>query len=103
MTAADWLSSFETDFNYDFGVSFTPEQEQDEGAYNYTTAPGISDREGVSVFLRDGDDLFHTYSTYGRGIDIFNVTYNYLDVTPKGRDEGDRGQFWVRRHDEYGR
>jgi len=99
----DWLSSFETDFNYDFGVSFTPEQEQDEGAYNYTTAPGMSDREGVSVFLRDGDDLFHTYSTYGRGIDIFNVTYNYLDVTPKGRDEGDRGQFWVRRHDEYGR
>jgi predicted dithiol-disulfide oxidoreductase (DUF899 family) len=97
-----WLSSFENDFNYDFGVSFTPEQQDVPGSYNYNREAGNPDREGMSVFLRDGDDVFHTYSAYARGIEIFNTTYHYLDVTPKGRDEGDRGQYWVRRHDEYG-
>jgi predicted dithiol-disulfide oxidoreductase (DUF899 family) len=97
-----WLSSSENDFNYDFGVSFTPEQLEQEGAYNYTQAPGDPEREGVSAFIRDGGDLFHTYSAYQRGIDILNTAYNYLDLTAIGRDEDDRGQYWVRRHDEYG-
>ena len=98
-----WLSSFENDFNYDFGVSFRPE-EFDQPVYNYgTLTPGMADREGVSVFFR-GDDgrIFHTYSSYARGIDLLNTAYNYIDLVPKGRDEQGRSQAWVRRHDEYG-
>jgi predicted dithiol-disulfide oxidoreductase (DUF899 family) len=56
---------------------------------------------GVSVFLREGDKIYHTYSTYERGLDMLNVAYHYLDITPKGRDEGDTGAFWVKRRDEY--
>jgi predicted dithiol-disulfide oxidoreductase (DUF899 family) len=47
--------------------------------------------------------VFHTYSTYARGIDMLNLDYQYLDLASKGRDEGDRGPYWVRRHDEYGK
>lgn len=62
----------------------------------------MSDREGTSVFYKDEDgNVFHTYSTYARGIDLLNTAYNYIDLTPKGRDEGSRNQYWVRRHDEY--
>jgi hypothetical protein len=58
----------------------------------------------VSVFCKDETgSVFHTYSTYARGIDMLSVDYHYLDLVPKGRDEGGRGPFWVRRHDEYGR
>ena len=99
-----WLSAFETDFNYDYGVSFTPEQIETGGVYNYAVEPTPeADREGVSVFYRDGEGrLFHTYSAYARGIDIVNTAYNYLDLVPKGRDEeGREPQYWVRRHDEY--
>jgi predicted dithiol-disulfide oxidoreductase (DUF899 family) len=98
----DWVSSGENDFNHDFGVSFRPD-EQEEPVYNFgTMSPGFSDREGVSVFCKDGVDVFHTYSTYARGIDLLNTAYNYLDLVPKGRDEEGRSpQFWVRRHDEY--
>jgi len=96
-----WVSSGETDFNFDYGVSFTPEQ-QDEQLYNYgSLTPRIADREGLSVFARDDGRIFHTYSAYARGIDLVNTAYNYLDLVPKGRDEGDSGQAWVRRHDEY--
>jgi predicted dithiol-disulfide oxidoreductase (DUF899 family) len=101
-----WLSSGDTDFNFDFGVSFPAEAVARKSAfYNYAMQdPGMSDREGVSVFYRDAaGTVFHTYSAYARGIDMLNATYHYLDLVPKGRDEGDRGQFWVRRHDEYGR
>ena len=73
------------------------------GSYNYNRTAEFPDREGMSAFIRDGHEVFHTYSSYGRGIDIFNTAYNYLDVTARGRDEGGRGQYWVRRHDEYGR
>lgn len=99
----EWVSSGESDFNFDFGVSFKPEDEQ-RRIYNYgSLAPGIADREGMSVFSRDDSGtVFHTYSSYARGIDLLNAAYNYLDLVPKGRDEGDRGQAWVRRHDEYG-
>jgi len=97
-----WVSSSETDFNFDYGVSFSPE-DQSSPVYNYGQSPGIADREGMSVFFRDENgDVFHTYSSYARGIDLLNTAYNYLDLVPKGRDEGDRGQSWVRRRDEYG-
>jgi predicted dithiol-disulfide oxidoreductase (DUF899 family) len=99
-----WLSSFGTDFNYDMGVSFRPD-ELDQPVFNLgTLVPGREDREGVSVFaLDDAGGVFRTYSTYGRGIDLLNTAYNYLDLVPKGRDEQGRpNQYWVRRHDEYG-
>jgi predicted dithiol-disulfide oxidoreductase (DUF899 family) len=96
-----WVSSGGTDFNFDYGVSFAPDQ-QDQEIYNYASeAPAIADREGVSVFANADGALFHTYSAYARGIDLLNTAYNYLDLVPKGRDEGERPQYWVRRHDEY--
>lgn len=56
----------------------------------------------MSVFFKDAEGrIFHTYSTYARGLDMVNVAYHYLDLVPKGRDEGDRGGYWIRRHDEY--
>jgi predicted dithiol-disulfide oxidoreductase (DUF899 family) len=104
--AFDWLSSFESDFNFDYCVSFTPEEMAKKSAfYNFKQGdPHASEREGVSVFYKDKRGrIFHTYSTYARGIDILNVDYNILDLVPKGRDEAGRGPFWVRRHDEYGK
>src|ERR687888_220685 len=99
----DWYSSGDSDFNFDLGVSFRPE-DQDRDVYNYgPLPPRIADREGMSVFYKDDDgSVFHTYSAYARGIDLLNTAYNYLDLVPKGRDEeGPRTQDWVRRHDEY--
>ncbi len=101
-----WVSSSGTDFNVDYHVSFAPEElARKKAFYNFTTQdPDCSEREGVSVFHKDpGERVFHTYSAYARGIDMLNLDYHYLDLTPKGRDEGGRGPFWVRRHDEYGR
>jgi Uncharacterized protein conserved in bacteria len=100
-----WLSSGDTDFNFDYQASFTPKQIADRRAlYNFVEQdPGGPDREGLSAFFKDADGkIYHTYSTYARGIDMFNTTYQLLDLAPKGRDEGDRAQYWVRRHDEYG-
>jgi predicted dithiol-disulfide oxidoreductase (DUF899 family) len=101
-----WVSSFDTDFNFDYFVSFTPEElAKKEASYNFISQdPRISEREGVSVFYKDSSGkIFHTYSAYERGIDILNNTYNYLDLVPKGRDEDgyDFPMAWVRRHDEY--
>ena len=101
-----WLSSHDSDFNFDYHVSFTPEELAKKDAfYNYTRQdPGPADREGVSVFYKDArGNILHTYSAYARGIDMMNVDYQYLDLVPKGRDEDGRGPFWVRRHDEYDR
>jgi predicted dithiol-disulfide oxidoreductase (DUF899 family) len=102
----EWLSSAGSDFNYDFGVSFTRQELADKTAvYNYSTQdPGMEDREGVSVFYQDDSgSVYRTYSAYARGIDMLNGAYHFLDLTPKGRDEAghDGPQFWVRRHDEY--
>jgi predicted dithiol-disulfide oxidoreductase (DUF899 family) len=100
-----WVSSGETNFNFDYRASFTPQElAAKSGLFNFTVQdPHESDREGVSVFYKDAaGSVFHTYSAYARGIDLFNTAYNYLDIVPKGRDEGDRGPYWVRRHDEYG-
>jgi predicted dithiol-disulfide oxidoreductase (DUF899 family) len=101
-----WVSSHGSDFNFDYRVSFTaPELEAQRALYNYAWQdPGVTDREGVSVFFKDEHGhVFHTYSAYARGIDLLNTDYNLLDLTPKGRDEAGRGPFWVRRHDEYDR
>jgi len=99
-----WVSSHGSDFNYDYYVSFTPEQMAQKTAFfNYEIQDSsASEREGHSVFTKDGADIFHTYSCYVRGNEPLNIHYHYLDMTPKGRDEGGRGPFWVRRHDEYG-
>jgi predicted dithiol-disulfide oxidoreductase (DUF899 family) len=101
-----WVSSFHTSFNYDFYASFTPEELQNGTAFfNYQkTNPGPQDREGTSVFYKDESGaIFHTYSAYGRGIDLLNTAYNYLDLAPKGRDEDglEFVQEWVRHHDRY--
>lgn len=72
--------------------------------YNYEASPaGPSDREGISVFYRAAEgELFHTYSCYARGIDMMNTTYQFLDLTPRGRDEAPgTAQYWVRHHDRY--
>jgi predicted dithiol-disulfide oxidoreductase (DUF899 family) len=103
-----WVSSHGTDFNFDYHVSFTPEElARKEAFHNFTTqTPPGSETVGISVFYKDETGkVYHTYSTYMRGVDMVNGAYHYLDLVPKGRDEaGQRNpQFWVRRHDEYGR
>jgi predicted dithiol-disulfide oxidoreductase (DUF899 family) len=97
-----WWSSGKNDFNYDFGASFKPEQ-LDEPVFNYGSGePGFADREGISIFLKDRrGDVFHTYSTYARGIEVVNGAYAFMDMLPKGRDEGDQPQSWVRYRDQY--
>jgi predicted dithiol-disulfide oxidoreductase (DUF899 family) len=103
-----WVSSFGSDFNYDFDVSFTPaEIAAGEGYYNYAKGKvPIDEMSGRSVFYKDADGaVFHTYSSYGRGGEDFLGTYRLLDIVPKGRDEtGPRGNLsdWVRHHDRYG-
>jgi len=105
-----WLSSLDTDFNYDFHV--TLDEAKGSVEYNYGHVPTLlqsgkiwsskGELPGLSVFLRDDDDVFHTYSTYQRGLDLLLNTYNYLDLTPLGRqEEGDRVQAWIRHHDGY--
>jgi predicted dithiol-disulfide oxidoreductase (DUF899 family) len=100
-----WLSSFSSDFNFDFNVSFTPAQLKSGTAiYNYAPLKfEIDEREGASAFYRDKNGVvYHTYSTYERGIDLMNTTYNFLDLTAKGRDENpEASQDWVRYHDKY--
>jgi predicted dithiol-disulfide oxidoreductase (DUF899 family) len=99
-----WLSSHDSDFNYDVGASFRPE-ERDSPVFNFgTLAPGREDREGLTVFVRDDAGvIYRAYATHGRGIDLLNTAYNYLDLVPYGRgEEGHAPQYWVRRHDEYG-
>ncbi len=100
----EWVSAGEGDFNYDFGVSFDAEAAKKGTAYyNYGTGQQVQEEmPGISVFYKDSNgDVYHTYSTYSRGIDLVNGAYNYLDLTPKGRDEGDGIMAWLRRHDQY--
>jgi predicted dithiol-disulfide oxidoreductase (DUF899 family) len=100
-----WLSSLKTDFNFDFGVSFTPEEiKSGKAIYNFAPLDmDIDEREGVSAFYKDRNGgIYRTYSAYARGIDLMNTTYNFLDLTAKGRDENpDNRQDWVRYHDKY--
>jgi predicted dithiol-disulfide oxidoreductase (DUF899 family) len=100
-----WLSSHGNDFNFDYHVSAT-EEEKAAGKvyYNYRTDELMSEEmPGLSVFYKDKNgNVFHTYSTYARGLDILVGAYNFLDFAPKGRDENpDSTMDWVRRHDEY--
>lgn len=102
----DWVSSFGDDFNYDFHVSFTPEQLAARNAeYNYQMIdPGIEELPGYSVFAKnETGEVFHTYSAFARGGEALLGTYVLLDMTPKGRDEPLNGNLtdWVKRHDEY--
>ena len=90
----------------DYHVSFTPQEiAAGQAYYNYAVRPiTASDEQGVSVFCKDeSGEVFHTYSCHGRGIDLLNAAYQYLDLVPKGRDEDgfDFAMAWVRRHDQY--
>jgi predicted dithiol-disulfide oxidoreductase (DUF899 family) len=101
-----WVSSAGSDFSFDYYVSFTDEEQaKDEMYYNYKVqSQGVSDEQGISVFFKEGNgEVFHTYSCYGRGIDVVNGAYQFLDLVPKGRDEDgyDFPMTWVRRHDQY--
>jgi predicted dithiol-disulfide oxidoreductase (DUF899 family) len=101
-----WVSSSGNDFNRDFHVSFGPEDRVDGAVYyNYglTRFPG-TEAPGVSVFCRDdAGEIFHTYSTFGRGVEVMMGTYRMLDLLPQGRGERDvpNKMEWVRHHDRY--
>lgn len=102
-----WVSSFGSDFNYDYHVSFTP-QEMDGGQQHYNYRDGAefpaAEAPGASVFAKnEAGEIFHTYSAYARGLEAFMTVYNWLDIVPRGRDEDDLpyGMFWVRHHDRY--
>jgi predicted dithiol-disulfide oxidoreductase (DUF899 family) len=111
-----WYSSFGSDFNYDFHVTIDPERGSDE--WNFAKVaelqaagrlPAKGELPGVSVFLQDGGQIFHTYSSYARGLDMLLTVYHYLDLTPFGRGEGwdgmpdldGKGMGWLRHHDRY--
>jgi len=101
-----WVSSFDNDFNHDYHVSFTEEDlEKGETYYNYSMRKGGgAEAPGISVFYKDENgDVFHTYSSYSRGLDMLNGAYHLLDLVPKGRDEAEFNfpMAWVRRHDVY--
>jgi predicted dithiol-disulfide oxidoreductase (DUF899 family) len=101
-----WLSSHGSDFNYDYQVSTGNGEQPDSPVYyNYTLTQFPSDeRPGLSVFSKRNGEIFHTYSTYARGLDILLPTYNLLDMTAKGRDEEGikpHAMAWVRHHDRY--
>jgi predicted dithiol-disulfide oxidoreductase (DUF899 family) len=101
-----WVSSFGNDFNHDYHVSFTKDEiAKGKVDYNYDMREFPSEEApGASVFYKDGaGDIFHTYSTYARGLDILLGAYNFLDLAPKGRDEDSLAfsMSWVRHHDRY--
>ncbi len=101
-----WVSSFGSDFNRDYHVSFTPdEMKKGEMYYNFGITKFPSEEgPGISVFYKNEQgDVFHTYSCYARGLDMLNGAYNYMDLVPKGRDEADLPytMAWLRRHDQY--
>lgn len=101
------MSSSGSDFNYDYNVSFTPEELSGGSAiYNYAANEmNTPELPGISVFFKDAEgNVFHTYSCYARGLDMLNTAYHYLDLVPKGRDEAglSHAMAWVRLRDEYG-
>ncbi len=102
----EWVSSFETDFNVDFGVTFTEEEMNGEqNFYNFNTSGfPASEAPGVSALYKDEQgEIFRTYACYARGLDILNGAYHFMDIAPKGRDEGKLSapMMWIRRRDEY--
>jgi predicted dithiol-disulfide oxidoreductase (DUF899 family) len=102
-----WVSAANTDFNYDYQVSFKPEElAHGTAVYNYARyEESMTDKPGFSVFFKDEDGhIFHTYSTYARGLDPMNVAFQLLDLVPKGRDEAGlpHPMSWVKLRDLYG-
>jgi predicted dithiol-disulfide oxidoreductase (DUF899 family) len=116
-----WVSSARTDFNFDLGFSHTEEEgrqvveqmmgesalppivEQNARASGTDPAGYMTESPGFSTFVQDGDSVYHTYSTTWRGLEFIMTYYPILDHAPKGRDEGEDWQLWIRRHDEYDR
>ncbi len=101
-----WVSSQGSDFNYDFGVAFTDEQQRTGAEYNFRHVDEIQpQREGLSAFALQDGVVHHTYSTYNRGVESLMGTYRFLDLAPLGRNEDglEFPQSWWRRHDEYDR
>ena len=122
-----WVSAHGSDFNFDFGVSFTKEQQQGGGEYNFRSFPSMQpiieagvpqivqqaaatgtdpagymeEGPGMSAFMLSDGAVYHTYSAYARGLDPMMGYYQWLDRAPEGRNEGDPPEFWIRRHDEY--
>ena len=102
-----WVSSGPSDFNFDFDVSFTQESVADGGSYNFRPLEDWMrdpanlpfEGPGMSAFVREGGDVFHTYSSYARGVDALWTMWPWLDRAPRGRNEGDLS--WYRRHDQY--
>ena len=102
-----WVSAANTDFNYDYQVSFKPDDlAHGTAVYNYARyEESMTDKPGFSVFFRDErGDIFHTYSTYARGLDPMHVAFQLLDLVPKGRDEAGlpHPMSWVKLRDLYG-
>lgn len=97
-----WLSSGGNRFNYDYGVSFPDGARSVTYNFMQIDPEGETDLPGISVFYKnDAGEIFRTYSCYSRGIDLMNTAYNYMDLTPIGRNEGDGNMRWLRRHDQY--
>lgn len=102
--AFPWVSSYGNDFNFDFGVSFRPEDmAAGRAIYNYGEVIRESqDMFGTSIFVQDANGaIFHTYSTFRRGVEFLMGALNWLDLVPNGRNESNGAMNWVRRHDEY--
>jgi predicted dithiol-disulfide oxidoreductase (DUF899 family) len=100
-----WVSSLNSDFNFDFGVSYTDEQRATGAEHNFRWWDEPGEAPGLSSFALEDGVVYHVYSTYERGTDVFNTFYQLLDRAPKGRDEEallrGEGEWWWRRHDEY--
>jgi predicted dithiol-disulfide oxidoreductase (DUF899 family) len=124
-----WVSTAGSDFNFDFGVSFTEQQQREGAEYNYRSlelksvleqgvandqiaelaaavgtdlAGYLTELPGLSAFALEDGVVYHTYSCYARGSEFVAGFYPFLDRAPKGRDEGSPPENWIRRHDEYG-
>jgi predicted dithiol-disulfide oxidoreductase (DUF899 family) len=97
-----WVSSLGSDFKYDFGAAFTDEQQRDGAEYNFRHSEDPGEQApGMSAFALADGIVYHTYSTYARGVEQLIGTYRFLDLAPFGRNEGDSPAAWWRRHDEY--
>jgi predicted dithiol-disulfide oxidoreductase (DUF899 family) len=94
-----FYSSYGSDFNYDFHA--TLDQQIAPAEYNFAPTSAVGEAHAISVFLRDGDRIFHTYSAFARGCEILLGTFHYLDLTPLGRQEDGGIMSWVRHHDSY--
>jgi predicted dithiol-disulfide oxidoreductase (DUF899 family) len=96
-----WVSSLGSDFRYDFGAAFTDHEQKDGADYNFKHEDQVApQREGMSAFIVQDGVVYHTYSTYARGVEQLMGTFGFLDVAPLGRNEDEPGAWW-HRHDEY--